>query len=735
MKSHSFLIMLLALIVSNASCSGNGDDKGGQNGSTGAEEPELFSGISALELPQSAPLANESAAAADAPELTLTVVMDQAIVDTGRSLAGDPTAVREYVSREIAYESYDGVLKGAGGTYLTRSGNSADQTILVAALLRGGGHQSELRFASCNSVDLGGARSAGHRVSGESPFDYRGLVAQVSDPELGTAIRWFGDALTHARRQAKHTGSQLAATLERVLKPILDRRSTSLPVETAHIWLQLNQGGTWIDLDPATASGNPPCEPTATNASLSAQSFHRVALSVVVESLKSDALQESTVLRVEKTTADIATSGMLFVFGEPTGLVQRQGNVGDGLARYTPVFRIDGENIAGTPIVLPQIKTNDGPQGVAGGFADVLGSDFYGGVENAAIPADDVMAAWIQIEMIAPGREAIRVRSEIFNRLGMSTRVRGSDSVVLLPLEKVQGEYAALSSAWQVGFLFGEMAAPEATLATSWNIATPDGISALLDSLVRTFPAVRREIGGAPATPMIIVAGLVPANSQSGEPVTRLVLDALHINATLPRDAIAAARDAVATPFAEDILVSIIGGRSFPLDDVAGVIRSAGESSTPLLVIEAGKVPSVPGASSDALARMELRSRRGQPLVTPANAPSAAGVTKTAWWYVDPSTGIVRDEHENGRHPAVVETATKESKTPSSMERLRRFACTVATPVVVATYAIFIMTGGQVGKDAAKAVNKAGQAWVSRRKKIDEAKQIACGKPSGPPIP
>jgi hypothetical protein len=234
---------------------------------------------------------------------------------------------------------------------------------------------------------------------------------------------------------------------------------------------------------------------------------------------------------------------------------------------------------------------------------------------------------------------------------------------------------------------------------------------------------------------MIIVAGLVPANSQSGETVTRLVLDALHISATLPRDAAAAARDAVATPFAEDILVSLIGGSSPPLDDVAGVIRSVGASSIPWLVIEAGKVPSVPGASSDALARMELRSRRGQPLVTSANAPSAAGVTKTAWWYVDPSTGIVRDEHENGRHTATVETATKESKTPSSMERLRSFACTVATPIVVATYAVFLMTSGQVGKDAVKAINKAGQSWVDRRKKIESAKQAACGKPSGPPIP
>jgi len=247
---------------------------------------------------------------------------------------------------------------------------------------------------------------------------------------------------------------------------------------------------------------------------------------------------------------------------------------------------------------------------------------------------------------------------------------------------------------------------------------------------------LRRDLGGAPATPIVMLAGLVPTDSPTGEPSVRLILDAIHIAPAPPKDATVAGRDATATVFAEEVLAAAVGEATAELDDVANVIRAARATSIPLLVIKPGDPAKVSGASASALARMASRSKQGFAVVAPTKAPiTAAGVSKTAWWYVDPSTGTVRDEHENGRHDTLVERTAPEQKTASNMERLRNFGCKIAKPVVIAASAIFLLTGGVEGKDLLKAIAKTAEGYDKNRERGEKALKIACGDRNVPQIP
>ncbi len=56
----------------------------------------------------------------------------------------DTDRIIDFVSNKVVYQAYDGVLRGAKGTLIGRAGNSHDQAITLAGMLKDAGLEAEI---------------------------------------------------------------------------------------------------------------------------------------------------------------------------------------------------------------------------------------------------------------------------------------------------------------------------------------------------------------------------------------------------------------------------------------------------------------------------------------------------------------------------------------------------------------------------------------------------------------
>ena len=60
------------------------------------------------------------------------------------SLDYEAEFILDYVSNDIAFQPYEGVLRGVAGTLRARAGNSLDQSILLASVLKSAGYDARV---------------------------------------------------------------------------------------------------------------------------------------------------------------------------------------------------------------------------------------------------------------------------------------------------------------------------------------------------------------------------------------------------------------------------------------------------------------------------------------------------------------------------------------------------------------------------------------------------------------
>ncbi len=658
------------------------------------------------------------------PARSLSARIDAAIVSAADSLHDDPDAERAWVANNVARQSYDGELKGARGAFLTRAANDVDAANLLGRLLDASG--VTYRFATCDTVPGSPSPADGWQIAaGMLAIDFvPELAAAVDDPELQQAFRAVADIRDAERAASAAETKSLAASLE--TRPLIagyeatpeSTQATPTGAAARHVWVQMAWGAEWRDLDPTTSDGKPPCSPTAQLDSLPDDWDNRLRVSLEVERRMNGRLTTTDALSVDLRTADVVASSLTFTFGETSGISRPIPWTVGSLAAYTPVLLVDGKATTGTTVHLPPSSRDRDP------LSDVFASPAPGGALNEP---DPVTGAWLRIELVSPNGSVVQMRSQVFDRIGVAARMGGeAASAPVNQLTEIRGDYPEVGALWQIGFLLGETRAPEVAADGTVQPAVMDRLPAQLDQLLQIFPSAYHDLGGQEAGPMVLLAGLSVTDTPDGLG-SRLVLDALHVPGKPPSDASAAARDAEAVLGAESLILRLLDLQPVPSSDATAVFDAARAEGIPLRWLVPGDGPSIPGASADAVARMAQRLREGDLLLTPASVPEEAGVSQTAWWVVDPLTGVVRDEHESGRHQ-VGENAVEDQTAVRAAKAYEPMSCRLGGVLVLAA---FLLTVGLPGLQSPPAqligaIAKTYAAAEKNRQAGEAALKIAC---------
>jgi hypothetical protein len=644
----------------------------------------------------------------DSARASLAARVSRAIDARVDRLLGDPERIRVWIHDSVETRPYPGILHGAYGAFLTGAANDVDQSLLFGHMLERS--QVGYRYASCPTTIV----ADGARTTTIAPDDAlaRAIADAATDPELREAASSLPGLRATAHATTGAAADRLAGLLDEhgVTIPEPPARSTT---PDRHVWVQVASGPEWRDLDTTTATGEPPCAADETLEELPDDLLHRLRIQLDVETRVGDQVRTSTPLSTEVPLALAALSPITFAFGAPDGLGARMGEALEGRVRYQPVLVIGDHVVTGTPIEVQAPG--------AGAIGELFGS------EDEA--REELTGAWLRATLTAPDGSTTQLSSEVLDRVGVAARDAGlAPTAPLLDLAVVDDEYAALDTLWQLAVMTGPVVVPEVATDLSLALASGSQTSAPIDAALRLYPSLVADLGGDPVGPSLLLAGIVPVAGGTGEaPETRLVLDALHVPGDDPTDTLSAARDAQAVLGGERMLLDILGLEASPMADATSVFEAADAAGSPWTLLQPGDRPSIEGASDDALARIARQLAEGKVVIAPASAPALDGDRATAWWVVDPSTGIVRDEHETGRHAAATEYAGQNARTVSYAERYRRLSCRLVGPVMLAATLFYFGSG--FSADAAELVDSVAtmtEAAEENRRRGEAAREAVC---------
>ncbi len=621
------------------------------------------------------------------------------------SLGHDLDKVFAFV-RRLPFHPYRGVLRGARGTLLAGAGNDADRCLLLKDLLERAPAKPSVRFAFGELSGEQGAALAARSLRsvpglhGASPGSLDDFLTRFGATQESVSAKKKAIARTVAPRAGRLLGSFEAdrAALEAELKKagigLAGLESDGLgPYATAlrsHVWLQVERGGAWVDLDPSfpeAAVGWPPMAPVRTADRLPGDLEHAVGIRLFVERLDGAALQRELVYSARRAAAELAGQAVnvsVLPMGFDVQKVSRPlPKLADGFQKFQPVVRWGGasENARVFDVQGRVFQSSGGKFG--SDFGGAVGDRLLGGFGKKPTA---LAALEMELEVASPG-EAPRVeRRYLLDRLSPGTRE--SRKPAWDPRwQDERGFRLALFQSWTLwpatgtlndGFLAGRIAGllardgglPRVMLDLAekkfegklTDVAgrtddLPLGIVGFWHTALRWAQGAFRPGEGAcfPDRPSLFVwkEALEPG---AGDEVrwrggVDLVFAPLGCVARSPADA-ARARFVYGLLLSEGESSMMQGGKA-PVVSAPAVFQAAHRGKVPTVVLRE-KVAGVSlGDRSARLVREDLAA--GNVVVLPRDPVEIGGRKVTAWWRVDPRSGACLGVGDTGEGQAVSE--------------------------------------------------------------------------------
>ena len=179
----------------------------------------------------------------------------------------DAQAILEAIADEIVFQPYEGTLRGVSGTLRAGAGNSLDQSILLAAMLKSAGYDARVARGTLSPDE---ALRLLRRTAGAIPaadLDYLQPALNEAFPTMGEPEPDIDLGSTQAARDAREQSAALLKALKDAgidLKPRdVTARWQSLLQE--YFWVQYRESSSagWQDAHPSFGTAAEPPEVTA----------------------------------------------------------------------------------------------------------------------------------------------------------------------------------------------------------------------------------------------------------------------------------------------------------------------------------------------------------------------------------------------------------------------------------------------------------------------------------------
>jgi hypothetical protein len=353
--------------------------------------------------------------------------LDEALEKIGR----DPATLSGWVQQHIAFEPYEGFMKGPQGTLVSGRANSADKALLLAELLKRAGATVQL---------VRGTLPVERQPKAGLPKDLGKPPTDVQVNDFGKGLGIDGAALRTALNTAQVRHDKLLENLwtrtDRDIGAVAGAlASARVNVPTAvtwqapveHWWVRTDQG----DLDPTL--GQPGGTETATCAidDIPADRFHTVAIRVRVgkggrETAFLDRSFRSADLFGETVAVANAPVGFAKTL-ESGGKLTAQAifDAAGAVTEFQPQVFVAGKTVKGDAFdlngskVAPKGGRADKAKDLGGGMGGLFGG-LSGGEGESQKPAKatsgkvTLTAAYLEVELTAPGgARPVRIRRDL----------------------------------------------------------------------------------------------------------------------------------------------------------------------------------------------------------------------------------------------------------------------------------------------------------------------------------
>ncbi len=623
------------------------------------------------------------------------------VVSLANALDYDLERIYRFVTDEIRYEPYPGVLRGANGTLSGRAGNSADQAILLAALLKAAAiphrfatgaiddataaalldaatYDAAAEMEHTRGILLGTAPDlppAAPRPTGSgaspTPAPTPGPPSVTPTPSLDPASQALADGF---RQQAGPIVDTATAQLTDGLSTIGDALTaagvtvatapTSLPASERdqHVWVQVLFGATWLDLDPTRPGAQRGETLTTAERTLTAlpdELRHQVQFLVNTETVVGTQLVQDTIGQHSSFADELYGQPVTFLNTKPSGLSGLGlsiGNAIQGGVQYVPLL-IVGDTVAvgRTPMTI----------GAEGGLLGAMGD---------GPPADgQTTAQWLEVHLASPGSDPVIARRTIFDRIGDAARSAGGyDVSTLQPVQLVDldatttDEYLPCRTTHSFAVLGGALngawfAQDYSANGSLGNVAVIGHLYHTVREALSTQLAVAQGVRIFPDGPNVVSYSVVPNTSVDGTQAASSGLDIWHRSlGTMPvRGAATTATPAILAGVLSHVAErTTLGDGRLPEAAAPGPIsraisvgrlfETARAQGVATRVVSGATIPADLTIAPPARPILDASLQAGYVAVMPERPVTIDGVERSGWWLVDPQTGRTLDQMDDG---------------------------------------------------------------------------------------